>query len=236
LLGRIDHQVKIRGFRIELGEIISALRQHPAVQDALVIAREDEPGNKRLVGYIVPAAEREPAVVELRNFLKQLLPEYMVPAAFVMMSNLPLSPNGKLDRRSLPAPEATRPELAESLTAPRNAVEEVVAGIWAEVLNLQQVGVHDNFFELGGHSLLATKVNARLHETFLLDVPLRLFFEAPTVAELAASLVLISGAEGRDIEQIAQVFAGLDQLSDEEVKMMLAENGDGQDDSGEEQS
>jgi len=224
--------VKIRGFRIELGEIVAALRQHPSVQDAVVIAREDEPGHKQLVGYLVPAPGAAPAVADLRSHLKQRLPEYMVPSAFVVLSKLPLSPNGKVDRRSLPAPEAFRPESQESFVPPQTPVEKVVADIWADVLLLEQVGIHDNFFELGGHSLLATRVGTRLHDIFFVDVPLRLFFEAPTVAQLSASIEAIGLSEGKDIAEIAQVFYEVEQLSDDEVQMMLSGNDHGRDERG----
>jgi len=201
-LGRIDHQVKVRGFRIELGEIEAVLCQHPNVQTAVVSVREDEPGNKRLVGYVVPHQEQgkqgeqgenshltphtSPSL--LRDFLKEKLPDYMVPSAFVLLEALPLTPNGKVDRRALPAPDTTRPELESTFVAPRTPVEEVLAGIWAQVLALQQVSINDNFFDLGGHSLLATQLISRVGDTFRVELPLRCLFEAPTVAELAASI------------------------------------------------
>lgn len=188
LLGRIDFQVKIRGFRVELGEIIVALKQHPSVEEAVAIVREDEPGCKRLVGYVVCGPEGAPSTSELRNFLRRTLPEYMVPAVFVVLDKMPLSPNGKVDRRALPIPEQVRPELEEAFVAPRNSMEEVVARAWGEVLGLEQVGVHDNFFELGGHSLLATQVISRLQQAFLVELPLRSLFESPTVAGLAGSI------------------------------------------------
>ncbi len=158
-LGRIDNQVKIRGYRIELGEIETVLGQHAAIQQAVVLAREDNPGDRRLVAYAVTAPGSAPAANELRSFLQQKLPEYMVPPAFVMLDNLPLTPNGKLDRKALPAPDQTRPELEESFVAPRTPVEETLGSIWAGVLKLDKVGIHDNFFHLGGHSLLATQLD-----------------------------------------------------------------------------
>jgi len=147
-LGRIDHQVKIRGFRVELGEIEAVLGQHSAVQETVVLAREDIPGDKRLAAYVVPHNERAPAISELRDFLKKELPDYMVPSAFVMLDALPLTPNGKVDRRALPAPDTARPELEKTFVTPRTAAEEVLAGIWTKVLGLERVGVHDDFFEL----------------------------------------------------------------------------------------
>ena len=185
--GRVDHQIKIRGFRIEPGEIEVVLGQHPAVREAVALAREDEPGEKRLVAYVVPNQERVPTTSELCSFLKAKLPEYMVPSAFVMLEALPLTPNGKVDRRALPMPDQARPE-DSTFVAPRTPVEEVLAGIWSQVLGLERISVYDNFFELGGHSLLATQVISRLCNAFQLELPLRHIFEAPTVAELSAAI------------------------------------------------
>jgi len=184
-LGRADHQVKIRGFRIELGEIEAVLNRHPAVRESVAIAQEGTPGEKRLVAYVVPAPAHTPTTTELRSSLRAKLPEYMVPAAFVLLDTLPLTPNGKVDRRALPRPNQERPTLENVFAAPRTLVEEVLAGIWANVLGLTQVGIHDNFFALGGHSLLATQVIARVREAFQVALPLRRVFEAPTVADLA---------------------------------------------------
>ncbi|HET7460811.1 MAG TPA: amino acid adenylation domain-containing protein [Longimicrobium sp.] len=181
-VGRLDDQVKIRGFRIEPGEVESVLASLPGVHEARVIAREDEPGETRLVAYVVGEA----ATDALRERLRGLLPEYMVPAALVALERIPLTPNGKLDARALPAPDWS----AEGgYVAPATPVEEVVAGIWAEVLKVERVGAADNFFELGGHSLLATLVMARVRQVFGTGIPLRVLFEAPTVAELAARVV-----------------------------------------------
>jgi surfactin family lipopeptide synthetase A len=188
-LGRIDHQVKVRGFRIELGEIEAVLTQHPAVQQAVAVVREDIiPGDNRLVAYIVLNKDEAPATDDLRNFLKSKLPEYMIPLAFVVLDAFPLTPNRKVDRRALPAPERSRPELESRRVPPRNPVEQHLADIWAEVLKLEQVGIHDNFFELGGHSLLATQVISRVRDALQLEVPLRALFENPTVASLAAQI------------------------------------------------
>jgi surfactin family lipopeptide synthetase A len=187
-LGRLDNQVKLRGYRIELGEIEAVLEQHAAVRQAIVLARQDEAGEKRLVAYLVAAREQAPSLTELRRYLKQQLPEYMVPAVFVLLDELPLTPHGKLDRGALPAPDQTRPELEQTYVAPRTPVEQKVAEIWSAVLRVNHVGVHDNFFELGGDSLLATQVMFRLSETLQLELPLRSLFEAPTVTELAATI------------------------------------------------
>ena len=192
--GRIDHQVKIRGFRIELGEIETALGQHPAVREAVVVVREDQPGDKHLVAYIVCDVEKVPASRELRSYLKEKLPDYMVPTTFMLLKTLLLTPNGKIDRRVLPAPEILRPELGETFVPPRNPIEGMIAAIWAKVLGLEQVGVYDNFFELGGHSLLATQVISHLRHTFQFDLPFRSLFEAPTVADLAERLEVVRWA------------------------------------------
>jgi amino acid adenylation domain-containing protein len=193
-LGRTDAQVKLRGYRIELGEIESVLSQHPAVQEAAVLAREDNENpkseienlksDKRLVAYVVPRREPALTVGELRSFLKKKLPEYMVPLAFVFLDALPLTPNGKVDRQALPAVDQNRPEPEESYVAPRTQAEEMLAKIWAEVLKLDKIGIHDNFFALGGHSLLATQVISRVRNTFQVEVPVRTVFEMPTVVEL----------------------------------------------------
>ena len=184
-LGRLDQQVKIRGFRIELGEIESALAQHSAVQEVAVLVREDVPGDKRLVAYVVLAKQQLLTSTELRTFVKAKLPDYMVPSVFVFLDSLPLTPNGKVDRKALPAPDGRRLERGEDVSAPRTPVEEMLAGIWAQVLKLENIGIHDNFFDLGGHSLLATQVISRLREVFQIDLPLRSLFESPSVAGLA---------------------------------------------------
>ncbi|HEX5870375.1 MAG TPA: amino acid adenylation domain-containing protein, partial [Longimicrobium sp.] len=178
-LGRLDHQVKIRGFRVEVGEIEAVLRRHESVADCVVVARA-EAGEQRLVAYVVGQAQAE----ALRAHVRRSLPEYMVPAAFVLLDALPLTPNGKLDRKALPAPEYAAD--ADRYVAPRTPAEEVLAGIWAEVLRLERVGVEDGFFELGGHSLMATRVVSRIRDVFGIELPLRALFETPTVAELAA--------------------------------------------------
>jgi amino acid adenylation domain-containing protein len=186
-LGRADFQVKVRGFRIELGDIEAALLQHAQVHQAVVVAREDQPGDKRLVGYVIPEGESALTPAELRAFLKERLPDYMIPTAFVTLAQFPLTPNGKVDRRALPTPGVTAGEVREYV-APRTLLEEDIAAIWAEVLRIERVGMHDNFFELGGHSLLATKVVARLREKLSIDPPLSALFEVPTVAELAEKI------------------------------------------------
>ncbi|HYO54384.1 amino acid adenylation domain-containing protein, partial [Archangium sp.] len=184
-LGRVDFQVKIRGLRIELGEIEAVLAQHPAVREAVVVVREDTPGGARLVAYMVAHSGQTVHEEELRAFLSGKLPEYMVPTALVALEKLPLTPNGKVDRRALPAPA---PRDAESFVAPRTPGEELVAGIWAQLLGVPKVGRHDNFFALGGNSLRATQAASRLRNAFKAELPLRWIFEAPTVSALAQRL------------------------------------------------
>ncbi|MEH2435909.1 MAG: amino acid adenylation domain-containing protein [Nostoc sp.] len=185
--GRIDDQVKIRGFRIELSEIEAVLSQHSDVQLSCVIAREDTPSDKRLVAYLVAHQDCKPAISELRQFLKAKLPEYMVPSAFVILESLPLTSNGKVDRRALPKPDLDT-TLLEKYVAPRTPIEEMLALLWAQVLNLELVGIHDNFFELGGHSLLATQLVSRIRNIFKVELPLRELFARATVVELAQSI------------------------------------------------
>ncbi|HEV2437462.1 MAG TPA: amino acid adenylation domain-containing protein [Verrucomicrobiae bacterium] len=187
-LGRLDHQVKIRGHRIELGEIESALARHPAVREAVVVAREDSPGDKRLTAYVVAAPKAKPTTTELRRFAQEKLPEAMVPSVFIFLDQLPLTPNGKVNRMVLPAPETARPELETAYAAPRNETEKSIAQIWQELLHVEQVGRHDNFFDLGGNSLLIVQVQARLRVTLGFDLPVVKLFQYPTVAALAGFL------------------------------------------------
>ncbi len=196
-LGRIDHQVKLRGFRIELGEIEAVLGQHEAVQDCVVLAREDTPGDRRLVAYVVPR-EGTVSVPELRRHLKAKLPDYMVPGEYVLLERLPRTPNGKLDRRALPAPERTRARTEEDFVAPQTPAEQELARIWTEVLGTDKIGRNDDFFALGGHSLLITKVISRIRKRFEVELPVRTFFESPTVAAVAGVIegLLGGGAHG----------------------------------------
>ncbi|WP_281274219.1 non-ribosomal peptide synthase/polyketide synthase [Brevibacillus gelatini] len=187
-LGRLDHQVKIRGYRIELGELEAVLRTHPAVKEAVVMAREDKLGEKRLVAYLTEADGKREESAVLTAWAKAKLPEFMVPSVFVWLEAMPLTPNGKIDRKQLPEPEWSQTVSTQDYAAPRNETEEMVANIWSDVLGVGQVGIHDNFFELGGHSLLATRVISRLRETFAKDVPIRAIFENQTVAKLCETL------------------------------------------------
>lgn len=200
-LGRNDEQVKIRGFRIELGEIEVALRQHTAIQEALVVAREDIPGQKQLVAYLVQKTGQSVLMEQVRQYLQDRFPSYMLPSALVILEKLPLTSNGKLDRRALPPPGSNH--LQAGSIPPRTPIEELLAGMWAEVLGLQHVGIFENFFEMGGHSLLATQVIARIHNLFQVDLPLRSLFEHPCVAELA---LVISHSQDSPQELALQRF------------------------------
>lgn len=186
-IGRIDQQVKLRGFRIELGEIESRLLKHSAISEALVMMREDSPGDRRLAAYIVPR-HAPPKESELRTFLREYLPDYMVPAAFVFMQELPLTPNKKVDRGALPAPDQARPALTKSFIAPRDSIEQQLAKIFEKTLGVQPIGVADNFFELGGHSLLAVRVFAQIEKNLGKKLPLATLFRAPTIEEIAKIL------------------------------------------------
>ncbi|MEQ1720175.1 MAG: amino acid adenylation domain-containing protein, partial [Nitrosomonas sp.] len=199
-LGRIDHQVKIRGFRIELGEIENFLAQHSMVRESVVVAREDVEGEKRLVAYVASdeLKDQDAGIDSLRMYLKERLPDYMVPAAFVFLDTLPLTPNGKIDQKALPQPDIFT-QIVDRYVAPRTQTEEVIAQIWAEVLGLKKVGIHDNFFELGGHSLLATQVMSRLHGTFSVSISYREAFEATTIASLAN---VIEAAKQQELKNI----------------------------------
>ena len=227
-LGRTDQQVKVRGFRIELGEIEAALLSHPRVRQAAVIAREDHPGDRRLVGYVVPLAApgAEPASDalgrELREHLAGRLPEYMVPTVFVALEGLPFTPNGKLDRAALPAPERPRP--AGGLLPPRTPTEERVARIWCEVLVLDAVGIEESFLELGGNSLVAMRLVSRLRRSFGVEVPLRTLFECSTVAGLAQFIdhEQLERATEADEETLAYLLAEVEGLAEEDVSLLLS--------------
>jgi len=188
LLGRVDHQVKIRGFRIELGEIESILLQFPKVREAVVVAREDTPAGRRLAAYVTTYRQTTVSLNELRRFLREKLPDYMVPAAFVVLDKLPLTPNGKVDRRALPAPEQDRLKSDTAFAAPRAGLEQTVAAIWEEVLSLKNPGADDNFFDLGGHSLQVVQVQNKLRDRLGAELPVIKLFEYPTIRALAGYL------------------------------------------------
>jgi amino acid adenylation domain-containing protein len=244
-LGRVDGQVKIRGFRIELGEIEAVLRQHPAVRDAVVVARDDWRGlaaaaadansktgttasgdtatatsDKCLVVYVVACDDRSVSTSDLRGYVKSKLPEHMMPSVFVMLEHLPLTANGKLDRGKLPPPDQYRPEQDGAFTAPRTPVEKLLAAIWAEVLKIDRVGIHDNFFDLGGHSLLITQVASRIQRSFQVELPLRILFDAPTISTLTGAIATAQFAQ-EDAAEAAHMLSELKRLTPDEVKALL---------------
>jgi acyl-coenzyme A synthetase/AMP-(fatty) acid ligase len=186
-LGRSDFQVKFRGYRVELGEIEATLDTHPAVAQSAVLVREDRPGDQRLVAYVVARGEAPPAVGELTQHLSRQLPQYMVPAAFVFLEALPLTASGKVNRKALPEPERSGADEAGYI-APRTPTEKIVAGIWAEVLGLERVGMRDEFFQIGGHSLLAMRVVSRVRQALDIELPVRELFAASTVESIAVIL------------------------------------------------
>jgi len=219
-LGRIDQQVKIRGFRIELREIESVLRQHPSVQDAVVLAIREQGGDTRLVAYVVGSMQdnHEDTSLQaalLRSFLQQHLPDYMLPAIFVALEALPLLPNSKVNRNALPAPDAAAlgQSTATTYEAPRTPMEELLVEIWADVLKRERIGIHDNFFDIGGHSLLATQVISRIRTVFHVDLPVRSLFENPTVESLLISIAEKQIAQ-TDEDALAQLLAELDEIPD----------------------
>jgi len=220
-LGRVDTQVKIRGFRVELGEVEAALSRHPAVKQAVAMAREDTPGTKRLVAYLLCDPGAAPSVGDLRAFLGQKLPAYMLPSAFVMLETLPMTQSGKVDLRALPVPPADRPDLGHEFVAPRTEVEQALADeIFAAVLGLEHVGVDDNFFELGGNSLQATQIVSRVRGTFQVEVPLRVIFEAPTVASLAR--VIEERRQAQEVDRkTLDLLARVEGLSEEQAQQLL---------------
>ncbi|MDI5962224.1 non-ribosomal peptide synthetase [Streptantibioticus silvisoli] len=193
-LGRIDDQVKLRGHRIELGEIEAALLAHPAVAAATVVVREDTPGDKRLAAYLVPAPGAAPTTADLRARLARDLPAYMLPARYVTLDRLPLTANGKVDRKALPVPDGRRPDLEAAYTAPRTPVEQAITAVWSDILGIEPVGVHDDFLALGGHSLLATRVASRLRADLGVEIPVRALFGASTPAALAAAVATLDTA------------------------------------------
>ena len=223
-LGRKDHQVKIRGYRIEVPEIEMALLDFPGVKEAVVVAREDRPGDQRLVAYLIPARKPSPAVSGLRRFLNEKLPEYMIPSAFVLLDALPLTPNGKVNRLALPPPGGARPELDTSFVAPRTPMEKSLVQIWCEILGLNEVGIHDNFLDLGGHSLQAQQIINRVLAEFHVKVPLRSLLESPTVADMAVVITENIAKKAGD-EELARMLAELESISDEEAQRRLAEKG-----------
>ena len=223
-LGRKDFQVKVRGYSVEVAEIEMALLSLASIKEAVVAPWEDQSGDQRLVAYLVPNNGFASSVSQLRSFLEDRLPDYMAPSAFVFLDTLPLNPNGKLDRRALPAPAPTRPELDTLFVAPRTSVEETLVRIWAEVLGLDQVGIHDNFLDVGGHSLKATQIISRVIDRFRVELPVKSLLEAPTVAEMAV-VITQNQAKKAEKEDVSRMLAELEALSDEEAQQLLADKG-----------
>jgi amino acid adenylation domain-containing protein len=219
-LGRLDDQVKLRGFRIELSEIEGALNEHEEIRESVVVVREDALSERRLVAYVVASKSSPPSVTELRHYLKQRLPEYMVPGVIVVLDKLPLSPNGKINRKALPPPDGSRPELDKAFIAPRTQLEETIAAIWSEVLDVKEIGIHDNFFELGGHSLIAMMLISRVREEIRIELPLRTIFTLPTVAELAVALAQIL-AEQQVNQDVDKLLEELEQMAEGETRAQL---------------
>ncbi|MCZ6623342.1 MAG: non-ribosomal peptide synthetase [Deltaproteobacteria bacterium] len=222
LLGRKDFQVKVRGYTVEPAEVEISLLNHSAIKEAVVVAQEAEVTGKPLVAYIVTNRKPAPSIGEIRRFLSGKLPDYMIPSAFVMLDELPLLPNGKVDRKALPDPGNSRPGLDTPFVAARTPVEGELAKIWAEVFSLDKVGIHDNFFDLGGHSLRATQVISRIINTFRVELPIKSLFESPTVADMA---MIIIQNETKKIGQkdLARMLNELEALSDEEAQRLLAD-------------
>ena len=221
-LKRMDQQVKVRGFRVELGEIESTLNQYRAVMESIVVDRKDSSGDIRLIAYFVPEVGVEPTSLELLTFLQEKLPSYMLPSAFMAIKEIPLTPNGKVDRRALPAPEQIEVSTA-GFIAPRTEMEQLVAEIWCEILGITQVGADSNFFDLGGHSLLATRVMNRIRERCGVELPLRVLFEFPTVVSLAAKLDDARPKE-TELSRILDILVNMENISEEEVTTLLAQS------------
>ncbi len=219
--GRKDFRVKIRGYGVDIAEVENVLRSHAAVKDAVGVARHDESEETRLIAYFTVASQRAPTTSELREYLSRTLPDYMIPAMFVRVDVMPLTPNGKIDRRALPKPEKTRPELRITYIGPRSDVEAKLARIWCEVLCLDQVGIRDNFFDLGGHSLAASRVLSRVIQTFQLELPVKALFDAPTVAEMAAIITQNQAKRVNDTE-LAHLLREVEAMTDEAAQKQLA--------------
>jgi amino acid adenylation domain-containing protein len=222
-MGRKDFQVKIRGYRIEVGEIEAALLNIDNIKEAVVILREDRPRDRYLAAYIVPSRQPALSITALRHALAEKLPGYMVPSAFIILDTLPLLPNGKLDRQRLPYPDSSRPNLDTPFIVPETSVEQALAKIWAEVLNVNHVGAHDNFFDLGGHSLAATRIVSRVIKHFQVDLPLQSLFQSPTVAEMAT---VIAEHQGKKLDQkeLRDILVKLESLTEEEAERVLSES------------
>jgi aspartate racemase len=225
-VGRIDQQVKIRGFRVELGELETILALHPAVRETVVLARENGAGDKHLVAYLVPHPGLAPAAAELRSFVRDKVPEYMMPSAFVLLEAMPLTPNGKVDRQVLLRLEGRPLESTAPYVKPQSQVERTIAALWQDLLHVDKVGLSDNFFDLGGHSLLGTQLVAQLRNTFHVEFPLHSLFAEPTVAGIANIIATAQETQGT-VDKIAEALKKLKGLSEEEAKILLTEKSAG---------
>ena len=239
VLGRRDHQIKIRGYRVEPGEVESVLVRHSSVNEAVVTARSErddwESNNESssailatsfsettyLTAYIVASIHKELTTPLLRNYLRESLPEYMIPSFFVFLDKLPLSANGKVDRNSLPIPNKNNGRMERQMEAPRSPVEEALAELWTDFLHQEKVGIQENFFELGGHSLIATRLVSEIREIFQCELSLQSLFEHPTISGLAQEIVQISPASP-DVQETAKLFLKVASLSDDEVDAMVS--------------
>jgi len=220
--GRKDFRVKIRGYGVEIAEVERVLRSHSSIREAVVVARQHQSGESRLIAYFTSANQSSPSVSDLRSFLKEKLPDYMIPMTFVLLAAIPLTPNGKVDRKFLPTPGKSRPELNTLFEEPRTPTEKELAQTWSEILSLEKIGVHDNFFDLGGHSLAAMRVVSQVIEKLQLEIPLASLFQAPTVAEMAA---VIEAHQGKKVGEadLERMLAELESLSEDEARRLIAE-------------
>ena len=224
-VGRSDDQVKVRGYRVEPGEVETALSGHPAVRDVAVVVHADHTGSNRLIAYIITEDGHTGSTEELSSYLRRKLPPYMVPSIYIPIDEMPYTRGGKIDRAALPSPGEERSALMAAYASPRTPLEEMLAGLWAELLHLERVGINDDFFTgLGGHSLLATQLRSRIRDTLGIDVPLQRIFEAPTVASFAEALAGGDRERAR-LERMAEHLMRLEGMSDEEVERMLSGRG-----------
>jgi acyl-coenzyme A synthetase/AMP-(fatty) acid ligase/acyl carrier protein len=218
--GRKDFRVKIRGYGVDIAEVENVLRSHAAVKDAVGVAQHDESGETRLIAYFTVVTQQAPTTSELREYLSKTLSDYMIPSVFVQLDSMPLTPNGKIDRRGLPEPEKTRPKLGISYIPPQSDAEVRLARIWCEVLGVDRVGIHDNFFDLGGHSLAASRVISRVIQTFQLELPVKSLFGAPTVAEMAAVIEQHKFNQASD-ETLSRMLSEIEAMTEEEAEKLL---------------
>jgi acyl carrier protein len=221
-LGRKDSQVKIRSFRVNIGEVEATLVEHSEIKEAAVIAKKTQSGDWTLIAYLLPKAFPPPTTTNLRTFFKNRLPDYMIPSTFITLEKMPVTSTGKINRRELPQPGSSRPELGISYAAPRTSVETELERIWASVLYLNHVGINDNFFDLGGHSLAASRVISRVIQTFQLELPIKALFDAPSVAEMAAIITQHQAKRASDTE-LAQMLREVEAMTEEEAQRRVDE-------------